>query len=102
VESGIASDECHGTPQASPVQTRLLRAEAQLRSERARRNHLEHLLREELAQELAGIALLVTALRRQARSALEADQALQQIADLLASSIGHCCRAAPTPLRTTR
>jgi hypothetical protein len=27
---------------------------------------------------------------------------LQQIADLLVSSIGHCCRAAPTPLRTTR
>lgn len=99
MESAIAIDDCYMAGTACLGRTKLARAEAQLQAERVRRSRLEYLLREELAQELAGISLLVAALRSPSRSPLAADLALQQITDLLSSSIGRCCDAVQTPLR---
>jgi exonuclease VII large subunit len=102
LEPAIAFDSCCRTDTPCVAQVKLARAEAQLQAERELRSRLEYILREEVGQELAGISLLVAALRRQSRPASGADSALQQIADLLTASIGHCCAEARTAQRARR
>jgi hypothetical protein len=68
----------------------LLVAEARLAAERDRRSTLEHLLMEEVGQELAGISLLLTGLQVRSRSPRELESDLREIGELLAAAIGHC------------
>jgi hypothetical protein len=56
----------------------------------ARCARLEHLLHEELGQELTGITLMLTAARRAPASAPGLDTALANITGLLARAIGRC------------
>jgi signal transduction histidine kinase len=58
-----------------------------------RRKRLEHLLHEEVGQELAGIALILGAVRRSPgdRTA-EREVQLRRIADLLTVAMGRCTR----------
>jgi exonuclease VII large subunit len=102
LEPAIVSDSCYRAETPCVAQVKLARAEAQLQAERELRSRLEYILREEVGQELAGISLLVAALRRQSRPTSGADSALQQIAELLTASIGHCCVEARTVRRASR
>jgi len=101
-EPAVVTDARYRAETPNIAQVKLARAEAQLQAEREMRDRLEYILREEVAQELAGISLLVAALRRQAGSAGAMDLALQQIAALLTSSIGRCCVETRTPQRARR
>ncbi len=61
------------------------------RWERRQRLRLERYLREEIAQELSGIALMVAAVRRLPEDATgPRNEALERVAALLALAIGHC------------
>ncbi len=58
----------------------------------ARCADLEHLLHEDIGQQLTGIALLLAAARRAPMSPAEFNQALANINDLLLNAIGRCRR----------
>jgi len=102
LDTAIAFDSCYQPEKPCVAQAKLARAEAQLQAERELRSRLEYILREEVGQELAGISLLVAALRRQLQPESGVDRALQQIAVLLTASIWHCCAEANTAQRAKR
>jgi hypothetical protein len=75
------------------AQRALAIAAQQVADERVHRRRLEHALREEVSQELAGIALMVSAVRRLSDTPrIDRDARLREVADLLASTIGLCNR----------
>jgi signal transduction histidine kinase len=68
-------------------------ATQQALQERERRTRLEHTLHDEVGQELAGIALMLGAARRPPYAkAGDREAILQDIAALLAATIGRCVR----------